>query len=481
MHYKNALLAVQNVNVQRVRSMASSLDREFAIMQAKLSVLDTTSMYGKGDLSYSRDKALAALDDISVDSIVLLDEKGRVLFSTLHPQGTILPRLGNSPAFEGILANGRPAVSDLFIGTMYSTPIVAVAVPLKGAHQPGYSLNGLIIPGRISRIIAEQQFPETWRATIVDSQGGVAARSHSISKFLGKKVSLELIESLQKDGEGSIENRNLDGTQVLTVYSRAPVSGWAVTLGIPTSELKAPIRTALAWLAAAVLGAMTIGLTLSWFIGGQIAQSIQNLIKPARALGLGLPVKVMASKLREAEELGSALLEAATQLERSKFAALHDSLTGLSNRSALDLAIKHHLACCTRNQTTLAILFIDLDGFKAVNDKNGHAAGDTLLCIVAERLQCSIRNSDLAARIGGDEFAILLVQSDDFGAIEFANRLVETLSAPYIIGNESVLISASIGVACGPLGYDGDTLVKRADDAMYRAKSLGKARVSLAP
>lgn len=480
-HYEIALSEVKNANVQRVRAIAASLDRKFTITQAKLSVLDSTSMSAEGDLSYSRGKALETLDGISADSIILMDAQGKILYSTRHLHGTVIAGLGNSAALEAFLAKEKPAVSDLFSAPGVNAPMVAVGVPLKSRHRFGYSLNALMTSGRVSSILSEHQFPENWRATIVDSQGRVVARSHSIDKFLGKTVSSAVVKGVKTVGEGSVETQTLDGIPVLTMYSRAPVSGWAVTLGIPTAELKAPIRTTLGWLAVAVSGALAIGLVLSWLIGGQIARSIQNLVGSARALGSGMPVKVEASKFREADELSQALVEAAAQLKRSKFAALHDSLTGLPNRSAFDVALEHHILLCSRNETTFALLFVDLDGFKGVNDKHGHGAGDRLLCLVAERLQGSIRSSDLAARIGGDEFAVLLIQSDDDDAVEFADRLVGTLSAPYNIGKVTVRISASVGVACGPRGHNGDSLIKLADEAMYCAKSLGKARVSLAP
>jgi diguanylate cyclase (GGDEF)-like protein len=127
----------------------------------------------------------------------------------------------------------------------------------------------------------------------------------------------------------------------------------------------------------------------------------------------------------------------------------------------------------------LAILFIDLDGFKRINDELGHASGDLLLRQVAQRLADSLRKSDLVARLGGDEFAVLADATSVDPLLQLAERLIEIVSAPLLDTHPDHRISASIGLAVFPSdAADGNALLSEADAAMYRAKRTGKGRVA---
>lgn len=175
------------------------------------------------------------------------------------------------------------------------------------------------------------------------------------------------------------------------------------------------------------------------------------------------------------------------QLQHS---ASHDTLTDLPNRALFTERVGHALGGRRAGDANAAVLFIDLDGFKAVNDTVGHAAGDELLIQAGRRLQESIRSGDSAARLGGDEFAVLLVggaagenRSDGVGrerrTREVADRLRVRLSEPYTAGGVEMRVAASIGVAFAEPGSTPTELMRNADLAMYRAKQAGKARVEL--
>jgi diguanylate cyclase (GGDEF)-like protein len=155
--------------------------------------------------------------------------------------------------------------------------------------------------------------------------------------------------------------------------------------------------------------------------------------------------------------------------------SLHDPLTGLPNRSLFGDRVAQALLASARTNTTVGILFIDLDGFKPVNDSMGHAAGDDLLRVVADRLRTGLRASDSIARYGGDEFAILLTDVRGPEAIvPVVERLQRTLAAPVAIFGRDMTIGASVGVAVGRPGDSADTLIRNADLAMYMAKSRGR-------
>lgn len=155
--------------------------------------------------------------------------------------------------------------------------------------------------------------------------------------------------------------------------------------------------------------------------------------------------------------------------------AHHDPLTGLANRlhfhAALEQAIKMQ-----QGAWSLAVLYVDLDGFKPVNDAMGHRSGDSLLRIVAARLRAAVRSNDLIARLGGDEFAILQSQTEDLSAT-VAKRVIETLRQPFEIDDRKVTIGASVGIAVLPSGaaiVSPDLLIAAADAALYEAKRAGK-------
>lgn len=158
-----------------------------------------------------------------------------------------------------------------------------------------------------------------------------------------------------------------------------------------------------------------------------------------------------------------------------RFQATHDSLTGLPNRAILTDRLGQTLAAARRRNQSAAVLFIDLDGFKKVNDALGHSAGDRLLKEVGERLASRIRAEDTAARWGGDEFVLVLSRLDDeHSVIGFADEVVALLEEPFDLNGQPAFISASIGVSLYPRdGEDGETLLLRADTAMYRAKKHG--------
>ena len=158
--------------------------------------------------------------------------------------------------------------------------------------------------------------------------------------------------------------------------------------------------------------------------------------------------------------------------------AFHDSLTDLANRSLFTDRIDHALLRRSRTGKPVAVLFIDLDDFKAVNDTLGHSAGDQLLVGVAERLRSSLRRPDTAARLGGDEFAVLIEDIEAPGEAEaVAERIFDALVEPFALAGQAVTVHASIGVAVSDdLSDSASRLMRHADVAMYAAKSAGKHR-----
>ncbi|BCM91459.1 putative signaling protein [Abditibacteriota bacterium] len=164
--------------------------------------------------------------------------------------------------------------------------------------------------------------------------------------------------------------------------------------------------------------------------------------------------------------------------ERLAYQAFHDPLTGLANRQLLRNRLEHALSHRKVVSGQLAVIFLDLDNFKLVNDSLGHEMGDALLRTIAERLRCVVRVGDTAARQGGDEFVVLLDLIDTpRRALDIAERIMEALREPITIEGHPVVTPPSIGVAFYETGTSADELLRRADAAMYEAKRLGRARV----
>lgn len=162
--------------------------------------------------------------------------------------------------------------------------------------------------------------------------------------------------------------------------------------------------------------------------------------------------------------------------ERLRFLSMHDPLTGLPNRALYRERLEQALASSRRSRNKTAVLFLDLDGFKHVNDSLGHDAGDKLLIEVGGRLQATLRETDTIARFGGDEFAVILPDVKRIGDIEAVARLLlETIAAPFHINDDVQRVTASIGVSLYPDdGSTVDDLSRFADEAMYEAKAAGK-------
>ncbi|MFC1748098.1 diguanylate cyclase domain-containing protein [Pseudomonadota bacterium] len=159
--------------------------------------------------------------------------------------------------------------------------------------------------------------------------------------------------------------------------------------------------------------------------------------------------------------------------------AYHDPLTGLANRLLFLDSLRSEIREAKRSNTEVALLFLDLDGFKQVNDTAGHDVGDILLKQVARRLLLTVRSEDTVARIGGDEFTIVLKTTNNRDAIaEIGNKLVRVINKPILINDTNFHVGACIGIACYPHdAEDAETLITIADEAMYEAKQTGKNRV----
>ncbi|SER89363.1 PAS domain S-box-containing protein/diguanylate cyclase (GGDEF) domain-containing protein [Vreelandella subterranea] len=298
-----------------------------------------------------------------------------------------------------------------------------------------------------------------------------------------REASQSSLEALHLDLENQIERRTRELNLVIE-------SAYDAYISIDDNDI------VLDWNRAATT-------MFGWTRREALARPIQQLIFPdgvpegdqqtpvtyyaARRDGSSLPVEIRIKSLDiEGRNQRSLFLHDVTeriQLERLRdLEAREDALTQLPNRRALDERLPEAMARTRRQQTALAVLFMDLDGFKAVNDLHGHAAGDELLREIAKRLGAAVRETDYVARWAGDEFVVLLENIALDAAERLARQLVDTLEQPVQLQEAKVHVSASIGVALykPDVGETALELLKRADVAMYNAKHAGKAQVYMA-
>ena len=193
--------------------------------------------------------------------------------------------------------------------------------------------------------------------------------------------------------------------------------------------------------------------------------------------------KLMEEHLkRTADELSRSNDELKLKEDHLRYLAYHDPLTGLSNRKFFTEQLYESLHGAQHNNLLLGVLFIDLDGFKQVNDTLGHETGDRLLMTIAGRLSNSLRASDTVSRLGGDEFTVILRAIPNVQiAAKVAEKILSSIIKPIVVDGDAIRISASIGISVYPYNsQDSETLMKQADAAMYRAKRLGKNRYEFA-
>ncbi len=228
-----------------------------------------------------------------------------------------------------------------------------------------------------------------------------------------------------------------------------------------------------------VVGILLVGILLT----RKIAKPLEIMVDATRHIMYGNYSLQMPHvfAIRELSDLAKAInylaQELQVQISKLTYQAFHDPLTSLPNRPLFEDRLQHALVRAKRSQDGIAVLFLDLDNFKLINDSFGHKAGDQLLIAVGQRLEACLRNDDTLARLGGDEFTILLeniLSMEEATAI--AKRIAEQLEAPFSLEGHEIFVTASIGIAIGALTQDRpEDFLRNADAAMYEVKKSGKA------
>jgi diguanylate cyclase (GGDEF)-like protein len=287
---------------------------------------------------------------------------------------------------------------------------------------------------------------------------------------------------------GAGMTRNAQGLEELSAVVSIPSADWFLVARTPSAEAFQVLNRLLA---AQIQNSLHVGALLVLSLVLLLLYMFRPLKQAAdgmRAMADGRHGLARLAVVRQ-DEVGAmlssfnALVDKLLASEsRMRYLAHHDALTSLPNRMAFQLSLAQSVALADRQQGRLALLFIDLDGFKNVNDTFGHAVGDQLLVQVAARLRGCVRASDMVGRLGGDEFVLLLTDNPTTEqAVHIANKVIGTICEPYDLPKAHPVLGASIGIALYPAhAKAADQLLLVADTAMYRAKRTGGNRQHIA-
>lgn len=417
----------------------------------------------------------------------VLDVTGKALVN--NP--SLLPKAGASfaeqdyfiQALKGEIAIGRP-----FVGRVGNAPVLPMAIPLRNASGKTLAILVGITAFDAPGFLESLQNTHTGLQSalvLVSPRDKIFIAASDMSMAL-KPVPEEAVyqqsaQAMQGSPGIGIEV-NAEGVEELAAVALVPSSGWLVVARMPTSEVFAPLTRLRKFIVSS-----TALVTLVFLV--VVATFLRYLLRPLKTAARyadrmtrgEIPLEPLP--VVRIDEIGhltlafnrvlSKLLESRSALEHM---AHHDSLTGLPNRQLLADRMRQALARGRRGKKQVAVMLLDLDGFKPVNDELGHEAGDLALCEVSVRLQMELRKEDTLARMGGDEFVILLsdLGSNAKAVTELvADKCLEIFKYPYMLHGKACYLGTSIGIAIGDGTCGADKLLMAADQAMYRAKTAG--------
>jgi diguanylate cyclase (GGDEF)-like protein len=388
---------------------------------------------------------------------------------------------------------GRP-----YRGRANGDPLIVMAAAVRDAHGRALAvLAGVSVldAGGFLDLLQETRVGETGGLLLVSpkDQLFVAASDPTMTLRPTPPAGVNPLHDQAMAGfRGTGVTVNARGVEELSAIAGVHATGWFVVARLPTAEAFRPaaaLRGSIVQNSLAVLAGVLLILLL---VVPRLLRPLTGTAREMRRMADGeaplrpLPV-VRPDEVGEVVAGFNYLLvklqqqEASLRESEARLAVMahHDALTGLPNRSMFEDRLEQALARADRNKRQVALLFCDLDGFKGVNDRYGHEAGDQVLCQAAQRLLDGRRQADTVARIGGDEFVVLLTDVEDGrkAARFVAEQCIDAVSRPFEVAGTAQEIGISIGIAIYPLADAGaSNLLSRADAAMYRAKQAGKGR-----
>lgn len=453
-------------------ALAGTLERHLAARASMLAAIVSSPAAKNGDMKMVYAHAKRIVEQYPrFSSITLADTEGTILFSTLQPLGTHLPKTQDMELLRRVLETRQPQVSGVFQGTISHRKVTVLGVVLTTNTGKRYCLENVLPVAELEVILAQQHFSDIWSSAIF-GRGEVIACHGPIAVGYGGSLGAPRGEGGAAATEHLCEPQA--GDLVETALANVGNWGWTVAVSVPERAFAAPLHWLL--LKFGIVGALCLlaAIAASLWLASRLSRDVTRLAMASAAMtSSGQPAFDEGIIIREMGEVRACLLAAHEREEQ----AMHDPLTGLAGRARFWELARELEREARDPQWGLAILFIDLDGFKHVNDRHGHERGDWILQHTAAAVHASIRDKDVAGRLGGDEFAVCL------SAARTNLRQAATAIAERIVGKVRYLgygIGCSIGVAlcqdCTPTLTE---CLKVADQAMYEAKRLGKNRYAV--
>ena len=413
--------------------------------------------------------------NLDIDSMVFIDNQGQFVYAKTmtHTNDEIVPI---SQAFKdyitgsGLLTNTDPGFRLVGIIDLPDGPMMIASCPILKSDGEGPVRGNLIIGFTI-----DEHYIESLKDQLKLDLSLVALDQSSLTSDEINDSAIHIKDITRDQVSASAYVRDLAGIPVILITVSTDRSIYNVGMsGVYQISLFITVLSALCVI------------LLSFFMNSQFLTKIKYISDTVDQIGKAKDFTRRLNKPSQNDEFSvvtdeiNGMLDDLESVQRSnEFNANHDALTGLPNRRLLSEQMTHSLLRAQRNQTMLAVLFLDLDDFKQINDTKGHDYGDEILKYMAQRISKNIRKSDILARIGGDEFIILLEDIDDLNKVKIiADKIMKCFTEVVTIHDMDIFLSTSIGIAMYPQdGDDAETLIKNADLALYQAKGVGKSRV----
>ena len=310
--YRDARSTVSMAALETAKALSLVVDREMAHRAGILKTLAASPSLDRGDFAafYEQAKAVAPGFDTS---IILADLDGRQLLNTRAPLGAEnLPRMANPPLRSAPVADMQ--VTDLYMAPLGRQHSFGVRVPVVRDGKVRWYVSMGSFASQLQRIFDQQPLPDGWLGTLVDSQGYVVARNQNPVASLGKRATDDMRERFNAHAQGMHETQTLDGTPVLTVFTRAPESGWHVLIGLPRAQLREPALRALAAIGTVSLLLTALGVLAARRVGRKITAPLEKLQSDAVRLGLGDRVELADTGLLETDSIQRRLARASDEL-----------------------------------------------------------------------------------------------------------------------------------------------------------------------
>ena len=294
------------------RALSLALDREVGKLHAVLETLAASPHLDSKDFKSFNELVLRATEQRKDSWIVLFDRSGQQIINTLQPFGASLPNilreamkspektekglpLGSPPTVKSVLESGKPVISDLFMGLVSKRPALATTVPVMRDGDIVYGLSIVTVPANFTTLLREQGLPEEWYAVIVDRSGTIISRNSDPDKFVGRRVSAELLRVLSRSHQGWSTRQTSDGLKLYSAHARSTLTGWSVAIEAPQAVMDAAVTRSIRIIGVGAAVLLLVALGTALLLGRRISTPISMLARSAEAIQRGEPVEIKAS------------------------------------------------------------------------------------------------------------------------------------------------------------------------------------------